>query len=74
MDLEIEEFNASDDSFPRLQHFVVDECEYLQEIPIRFAGISTLKIIEVDRYLESSARCIQEEQKDLGNDLEVRIS
>ncbi|KAI5665166.1 hypothetical protein M9H77_24489 [Catharanthus roseus] len=72
--LQIEEFNASDESFPLLRHFVVDECEYLQEIPIRFASISTLKIIEVDRHLESSARYIQEEQKDLGNDLEVRRS
>ncbi|KAI5670254.1 hypothetical protein M9H77_10618 [Catharanthus roseus] len=72
--LGIEEFNASDDSFPCLQHFAVDGCEDLQEIPIRFASISTLKIIEVDPDLESSARYIQEEQKDLGNDLEVRIS
>ncbi|KAI5670253.1 hypothetical protein M9H77_10617 [Catharanthus roseus] len=56
--LEIEEFNASDDSFPCLWHIVVDACEYLQEIPIRFASISTLKIIEVNRHLESSARAI----------------
>ncbi|KAI5670212.1 hypothetical protein M9H77_10576 [Catharanthus roseus] len=72
--LGIEEFIASDDSFPVLQHFVVKACWYLQEIPIRFASISTLKIIEVDGHLESSARYIQEEQKDLGNDMEVRIS
>ncbi|KAI5670265.1 hypothetical protein M9H77_10629 [Catharanthus roseus] len=38
--LPIEEFNASDDSFPCLQHFVVDGCEDLQEIPIRFARIN----------------------------------
>ncbi|KAI5670207.1 hypothetical protein M9H77_10571 [Catharanthus roseus] len=73
-ELEIEEFNAYDDSFPLLRHFVVDKCEKLQEIPIRFASISTLKIIEVNRHLESSARYIQEEQKDLGNVLEILIS
>ncbi|KAI5670210.1 hypothetical protein M9H77_10574 [Catharanthus roseus] len=72
--LRIEEFIASDDSFPVLRHFVVKACWYLQEIPFRFASISTLKFIEVNRHLESSARYIQEEQKDLGNDLEVRIS
>ncbi|KAI5673907.1 hypothetical protein M9H77_14271 [Catharanthus roseus] len=71
--LGIEELNASDNSFPRLKHFVVEKCAYLQEIPPSFVNILTLKIIEVDPHLEISARQIQEEQKDLGNDPELLI-
>lgn len=70
----IKEFNASDNSYPRLEHFVVEKCEFLRKIPPSFVSISTLMIIEVNSHLENSARQIQEEQKGLGNDLEVLIS
>ncbi|KAL3825123.1 hypothetical protein ACJIZ3_021152 [Penstemon smallii] len=64
--------------FPRLQHLVIRHCSELEEISSDIGGISTLEIIEVDKCnpsIVTSARKIQEEQLDLGNDLlQVRIS
>ncbi|KAM3376691.1 hypothetical protein P3S68_015406 [Capsicum galapagoense] len=63
-------WKATDDNFPVLEHLVLKECSYLKEIPIEFAEIPTLQLIELIRCLpelgESAAR-IQKEQEDLGN-------
>ncbi|KAM3383327.1 hypothetical protein P3S68_008902 [Capsicum galapagoense] len=63
-------WKATDDNFPILEHLVLKECSYLKEIPIEFAEIPTLQLIELTRCLpelgESAAR-IQKEQEDLGN-------
>ncbi|KAM3321294.1 hypothetical protein P3S67_008496 [Capsicum chacoense] len=71
----LEYWKATDDNFPVL---VLKECRYLKEIPIEFAEIHTLQLIELSRCLpelgESAAR-IQQEQEELGNNpVEVHIS
>ncbi|PHU10950.1 hypothetical protein BC332_17880, partial [Capsicum chinense] len=63
---------------PVLERLVLINCKCLKEIPIEFAKIHSLQLIEVDLCLielgESAAR-IQQEQQDLGNNpLDVRIS
>ncbi|PHU10983.1 hypothetical protein BC332_17913 [Capsicum chinense] len=66
----LQHWKATDDNFPVLEHLVLKECSYLKEIPIEFAEIPTLQLIELTRCLpelgESAAR-IQKEQEDLGN-------
>ncbi|KAM3327616.1 hypothetical protein P3S68_033863 [Capsicum galapagoense] len=69
---------ATDDNFPVLEHLGLKGCLDLKEIPIEFAEIHTLQLIELPRCLpklgESAAR-IQKEQEDLGNNpVDVRIS
>ncbi|PHU11006.1 hypothetical protein BC332_17936 [Capsicum chinense] len=69
---------ATDDNFPVLEHLVLKKCTYLKEIPIEFAEIHTLQLIELTSCLpelgEPAAR-IQQEQEDLGNNpVDVRIS
>ncbi|KAM3383391.1 hypothetical protein P3S68_008966 [Capsicum galapagoense] len=57
---------AMDDNFPALERLVLIDCSYLKEIPIEFAEIHTLQLIELSRCLpelgESTAR-IQQEQR-----------
>ncbi|KAK4402237.1 Disease resistance protein RPP13 [Sesamum angolense] len=69
--------SSDDNNFPRLQHLVIRHCSDLKEIPLRVGDIPTLKVIEVHECSSSvvdSARMIQEEQLELGNDgLEVRF-
>ncbi|PHU01878.1 hypothetical protein BC332_27129 [Capsicum chinense] len=71
-------WKATDDNFPVLGRLVLINCKCLKEIPIEFAKIHSLQLIEVDLCVielgESAAR-IQQEQQDLGNNpLDVRIS
>ncbi|PHU08326.1 hypothetical protein BC332_24815 [Capsicum chinense] len=71
-------WKATEDKFPVLERLVLRGCYHLKEIPIEFADIHTLQLIELTRCLpelgESAAR-IKKEQKDLGNDhLDVCIS
>ncbi|PHT52395.1 hypothetical protein CQW23_06857 [Capsicum baccatum] len=67
-------WKATDDN----EHLVLNECIYLKEIPIEFAEIHTLQLIELTRCLPElgeSATRIQKEQEDLGNNpVDVRIS
>ncbi|KAM3215874.1 hypothetical protein P3L10_025314 [Capsicum annuum] len=71
-------WKATDDNFPVLERLVLRRCSHLEEIPIEFADIHTLQLIELTRCLselgEYAAR-IQQEQEELGNNpVDVRIS
>ncbi|XP_058202683.1 putative late blight resistance protein homolog R1B-8 [Rhododendron vialii] len=72
-DLDIEEWNASEDQFPRLEVLVVKYCRSLKRIPIEFANLYELRKIEVmwsRCSVEYSAKEIQEEQKYTRGDIE----
>ncbi|WMV33649.1 hypothetical protein MTR67_027034, partial [Solanum verrucosum] len=65
VDLDISRWDASEESFPLLETLVIRRCERLEEIPLGFADISTLKQIMLIRCqnnaLEASAVKIKEE-------------
>ncbi|XP_070006483.1 putative late blight resistance protein homolog R1A-3 [Nicotiana sylvestris] len=69
---------ATDDNFPVLERLLIRECHMLEEIPIEFADIYSLQLIELTdctTKLEASAARIQEEQEDLGiKPVDIRIS
>lgn len=73
----LESWKATNDNFPVLERLVLGSCSYLKEIPIEFADINTLQLIELDScppILAESAARIQQEQEDLGNDpIDVHI-
>ncbi|KAL2229735.1 putative late blight resistance protein homolog R1B-16 [Sesamum indicum] len=75
--LKLVRWKADKTHFPRLRHLVIRECSALEEIPRAIGDIPTLEIIELDECSPSvvaSARQIQEDQSENGNDgLEVRI-
>ncbi|KAM3324796.1 hypothetical protein P3S67_005948 [Capsicum chacoense] len=61
---------ASSDNFPSLKHLVLKKCDNLMEIPIDFGEICTLESIELhncSNAAEDSARKIEQEQEDMGN-------
>ncbi|KAM3383098.1 hypothetical protein P3S68_008673 [Capsicum galapagoense] len=71
-------WKAIDDNFPILERLMIRSCRNLKEIPIEFADIHTLQLIELrecpPKLGESAAR-IQKEQEDLGNNpVDVCIS
>ncbi|KAJ8539593.1 hypothetical protein K7X08_013845 [Anisodus acutangulus] len=76
----VEEWSASEETFPMLEKLVIKDCEYLEEIPHIFADIPTLQLIEVVDCKKSavgvSAMNIKKEIEDTtGCDiLQVRIS
>ncbi|PHU11005.1 hypothetical protein BC332_17935 [Capsicum chinense] len=75
---DVKYWKATNDNFPVLKRLELKECTNLKEIPIEFADIQTLQLIELTMFLpklgESAAR-IQKEQEELGNDpVNVRIS
>jgi len=64
---EIEEWNASEDQFPRLEVLVLENCRKLERIPIDFANLNELREIRLllcSWSLEKSAREIQEKRDD----------
>uniref|UniRef100_M1CUP1 Tospovirus resistance protein A n=1 Tax=Solanum tuberosum TaxID=4113 RepID=M1CUP1_SOLTU len=65
VNLDISRWDASEESFPLLETLVIRRCERLEEIPLGFADISTLKQIMLIRCqnnaLEASAVKIKEE-------------
>ncbi|PHT52389.1 hypothetical protein CQW23_06851 [Capsicum baccatum] len=71
-------WKATNKNFPVLERLLIKECCYLKEIPIEFAEIHSLQLIELTRCppgLGESAAQIQQEQEDLGNNpVNVRIS
>ncbi|XP_042037906.1 putative late blight resistance protein homolog R1B-8 isoform X2 [Salvia splendens] len=76
-DLDIEQLIARSNHFPVLQKLLTRRCCKLEEIPLDMGDIPTLEVIEVDECsisLVESARRIQKEQEELGNEnLKVRI-
>ncbi|KAK4425890.1 putative late blight resistance proteinR1B-12 [Sesamum alatum] len=75
--LNLVEWAADETHFPRLQHLLIRGCSALEEIPSSIGEIPTLEIIELDEcspYVVASAKQIQEEQREYGNDsLQLRI-
>ncbi|KAL2229736.1 UNVERIFIED_CONTAM: putative late blight resistance protein R1B-16 [Sesamum indicum] len=71
-------WQADETHLPRLRHLLIRGCSALEEIPSGIGEIPTLEIIELDECSPSvvaSAKQIQEDQREYGNDgLEVRIS
>ncbi|XP_031113791.1 uncharacterized protein LOC116017362 isoform X1 [Ipomoea triloba] len=66
----LKHWKASSQNFPKLGHLYIKYSYKLREIPIGFAEISTLKSIKLWECLPSaveSAKKIQEEQRDYGN-------
>ncbi|XP_058195746.1 putative late blight resistance protein homolog R1A-3 isoform X2 [Rhododendron vialii] len=64
--LDIEEWNASEDQFPRLEILVIHKCLKLERIPIDFANLNELREITIKgshRSAEESAMEIQEKQR-----------
>ncbi|XP_058210468.1 putative late blight resistance protein homolog R1B-16 isoform X2 [Rhododendron vialii] len=64
--LDIKEWNASEDQFPRLEVLVLHRCKLLAQIPMDFANLNELREIEIAECtssMEKSAREIQEEQR-----------
>ncbi|PHT28386.1 hypothetical protein CQW23_32011 [Capsicum baccatum] len=61
-------WKVTDDNFPVLECLVLKKCRYLKEIPIEFADIHSLQLIELTGCLPElgdSAVRIQKEQQDL---------
>ncbi|XP_071939286.1 putative late blight resistance protein homolog R1B-17 [Coffea arabica] len=66
--LNITQWNASCDDFPKLERLVIQNCKDLEEIPEDFGNIYTLGMIEVHwcgRSAEESAKKIEEEYGDI---------
>ncbi|XP_019150614.1 PREDICTED: putative late blight resistance protein homolog R1B-16 isoform X2 [Ipomoea nil] len=66
-----EDWNAVDNHFPVLEHLELTGCASLREIPIKFADIDTLALIQLNRCLHSvlaSANRIQKVKQSFGND------
>ncbi|KAH0642663.1 hypothetical protein KY289_033637 [Solanum tuberosum] len=69
-DINLEHWEASSDNFPNLKRLVLKECKKLKEIPIDFGEICSLESIELHNcstLAEESARKIEQEQEDMGN-------
>ncbi|PHT70732.1 hypothetical protein T459_25836 [Capsicum annuum] len=62
--------NATSDNFLVLERLILSNCHYLKEIPIEFADIHTLQLIDLrwcNPELDASATQIQQEQENIGN-------
>lgn len=67
--LNVQKWSASHENFPSLLQIVVEQCHKLEEIPIEFIEISTLRKIQIRRCRSSvvkSAKEIEDEQIELG--------
>ncbi|XP_047259071.1 putative late blight resistance protein homolog R1A-3 [Capsicum annuum] len=77
---ELKYWKATNDNFPILERLIITSCSELDELPIEFAEINSLRLIELkwcDPKLEDSAARIQQEQEYLGNkpvDIHIIIS
>lgn len=65
-------WTADETHYPKLKHLIIRDCLHLQEIPADFVQIPTLELIELEGRCSTSvvdsARKIQAEQFDFGND------
>ncbi|KAH0692111.1 hypothetical protein KY285_019208 [Solanum tuberosum] len=71
-ELNLKGWEASSDNFPNLKRLVLKKCKDLQEIPTDFGEICTLESIELhdcSTTSEESARNIEQEQEDMGNNI-----
>ncbi|MCE3216963.1 hypothetical protein HAX54_009725 [Datura stramonium] len=62
-------WKATNDNFPVLERLVIRDCYKLEEIPIEFADINTLQLIELEGCkpaLKASTEEIQQVQEDYG--------
>ncbi|PHT40212.1 hypothetical protein CQW23_19066 [Capsicum baccatum] len=69
-ELYIKRWEATCDSFPNLKCLVLKKCDHLKEITTDFGEICTLESIELHNCgtaAEDSARTIEQEQADMGN-------
>nr|GME03645.1 putative late blight resistance protein homolog R1B-16 isoform X1 [Ipomoea batatas] len=67
----LEYWNAVGEHFPVLERIELSDCDSLRNIPIEFADITTLVLIQLKKCRYSvfvSALCIQDEQRRYGND------
>ncbi|KAK4425887.1 putative late blight resistance proteinR1A-10 [Sesamum alatum] len=75
--LNLVQWRADETHFPRLRHLLIRGCSALEKIPSGIGEIPTLEIIELDECspsLVASAKQIQEEQVENGNEgLQLRI-
>ncbi|XP_022847344.1 disease resistance RPP8-like protein 3 isoform X2 [Olea europaea var. sylvestris] len=65
------QWKADETHFPSLEHLILRSCFKLEEIPYSIGDVLTLQIIDLDDASPSaviSAKQIQEEQMNLGND------
>ncbi|PHT71222.1 hypothetical protein T459_26326 [Capsicum annuum] len=63
---------CSDESFPSLEYLVIKSCSKLEEIPLSFADVPTLRLIKVtdcSKSVGDSALSIKQDMEDLGNEL-----
>ncbi|PHU08036.1 hypothetical protein BC332_24525 [Capsicum chinense] len=63
-------WKATNDNFPVLERLMIRSCPHLKEVPIEFADINTLQLIQLKwclPELRKSAARIQKEQEVLGN-------
>ncbi|KAM3383122.1 hypothetical protein P3S68_008697 [Capsicum galapagoense] len=71
-------WKATNDNFPVLERLMIRSCHHLKEIPIEFADINMLQLIQLKWCLPKlgkSAARIQKEPEDLGNNpVDVCIS
>lgn len=74
--LDIANWNASSDHFPKLKQLVLQRCKNLEEVPSCFGDIYTLEMIEVYWCSPSAANSvtiIEEQQLEMGNE-EFKVS
>uniref|UniRef100_M1C318 Disease resistance protein n=1 Tax=Solanum tuberosum TaxID=4113 RepID=M1C318_SOLTU len=76
--MHLKQWEATSYHFPSLEHLVLTDCYSLEQIPLDFAEIQILQLIELHKCMLSvliSAEQIQEEQQSLGNDdLVIRVN
>ncbi|XP_049414679.1 putative late blight resistance protein homolog R1B-12 isoform X1 [Solanum stenotomum] len=76
--MSLKQWEATSYHFPSLEHLVLTDCRYLEQIPFDFAEIQSLQLIELHECKRSvlvSAEQIQEEQQSFGNDdLIIRVN
>ncbi|KAH0724169.1 hypothetical protein KY285_000034 [Solanum tuberosum] len=76
--LHLMQWEATSYHFASLEHLVLTNCRYLEQIPFDFVEIQTLQLIELHECMRSvlvSAEQIQEEQQSFGNDdLIIRVN
>ncbi|KAG8388369.1 hypothetical protein BUALT_Bualt02G0118800 [Buddleja alternifolia] len=69
--LHLKHWRVEDIHFPRLEHLRISWCAHLKKIPLEIGEIPTLKLIEVvnNPPVADSAKKIQQEQQNMGNDI-----